>query len=1375
MKKNLLTLLLFLVAQFAAGQQQLDLYSVAYTSSVNTTTWHFSNGCYITNNNNKAYAAGVNNTIKYSAGVPFTIHLPEGFTVQSLVISGYDNSTGTDAYIAEINGTTYEATDYVFPQITDDETTTKTYAITLDQPASGTLTFKPGGKQVCWIIKLYAQEPTPGIDNATPTSQMEMLDRGLVVLPGQNGGRFISWRLLGTDDYKKTSFDIKRDGETIASDLFGATSYHDPEGTSNNIYQVVTKVDGSETAISDGVNSWEEDFKTLSLEKPGEGYTPNDMSVGDVDGDGQYELFLKWDPVNSKDNSQNGVTDNVFIDCYKVSYGGLNANLQRLWRIDLGRNIRAGAHYTQFMVYDFDGDGSAEMMCKTAPGSKDGKGRYVNQVATDDRIKAADNTKEWITSSGRIDGGQEYLTVFKGTTGEAVHTIAYNPNRNTTSDLSEALGTFNWDDRSGKTDNHGYNRGERYLAAVAYIDGPDQTPAGIFCRGYYTYAFLWAVKFDGQHLVPQWLHASDSKTSYKLTTYAAGGNGVTQTFSSLPAPTSGSGSRTMYGNGNHNLSIADVDGDGCDEVIWGAAALDNDGKLLYATGFGHGDAIHLADLDPDRPGLEVFDVHEEKGTYSWDVHDAATGEIIFKGGNSGVDNGRGIAAQLEETYRGYYFSSSDERQQRSAVTGDVVTDNQTTVNFRIYWDGDLQDELLDGHVNSTTQYGDQVRIDNWQNNGSSRFRSISRTLCNGTKSTPSLQADIFGDWREELVVWDYNDYSNGSLKLYIYSSNVPTEYRVPTLMHDHVYRMGVAWQNVAYNQPPHVGYYMPDYLEHLNDVVVEIPELEFAIVDMNNIDLHEVYPSSSSTTYYLPVVDVINEKVGNEYPTLAVKFIDENGTETVVEESEAVAFHGQDYENATDASAWTTRYASLSLATDDETYGNYISLEQGGGSGPRASYTKLYESGNDFYQTGKYVVEFDMALHVSNRDANEVILFGEGATLPSSNNLNRYLETTTNYLFKMTGGANWDGTYAVQNATGTFTLSDAAWCHYEITVDKVTGDVAYVITKDNQLVTKGSYTIEDTNVNLNVQGIWIALGRANSNARFDNLSIHGVPTPVLPYAFTQYGTLVVTASMKDAEDKTASFMVGMPYIIDPESNDPENVDNYLPVFINDELCQRPLQTAETANAHLWRTGIQDHSTWASMVLPFSMTQEQVRVTFGENAVVANLVTSGGNSHSVLFETENGGITANVPFLIKGVTNASPFLVRNVECIPNTEPKVSSPYFDFIGNYVYVGEPIPFTTSDYFFTTNGLATVANDNVKMTFYGYRAYFHSLNGNVGNAVAVTFDTETAMQDIDAGGLAPDEVYTITGQRVMRGTSRLNSLPKGVYIVNGKKMTVK
>ena len=618
----------------------------------------------------------------------------------------------------------------------------------------------------------------------TPTSQMEKLSRGLVVIPSNSGsGEFVSWRLLGTDNASTTTFDVIRNGTTIAKNLKNVTSYLDTGGSSSSKYQVAKRVNGVITETTEAVTPWSNVYKSLKLSRPKAGYSPNDCSVADVDGDGEYELIVKWDPSDSKDNSQSGKTNAVYIDCYEFTG-------TRLWRIDLGYNIRAGAHYTQFLVYDFDGDGKAELMCKTAPLSKDGKGNYVTAAATDSNIKNASQTN-YRSSTGYILSGPEYLTVFNGQTGAAIHTVWYNPNR-----AGGYGAAADHPEKSFWGDNYG-NRCDRYLACVAYLDGSSSTPSAVFCRGYYTRAYLWAVKFNGSTISTKWLSAHTSKNSVTVTN--SSGSSTTKTYSSS---TSGSGSATLYGNGNHNLSVADVDGDGKDEILYGSGAVDNDGSLLYATGYGHGDAIHVSDFAPDRSGLEVFQVHEES-PYGWDLHDAATGKILYSS-TGGSDNGRGIAGCFLSSARGGQMASSNDRQLRSCVNNSVLSTKSTSVNFRIYWDGSLYDQLFDKTITKTNGSSITTLFSPTNYNNS--------TTCNSTKATPCLQADIFGDWREEIIMWNSSD----SCTINIFSTTETTSYRVPTLMHDHVYRMGVAWQNVAYNQPPHLGYYLPDYATSFN-------------------------------------------------------------------------------------------------------------------------------------------------------------------------------------------------------------------------------------------------------------------------------------------------------------------------------------------------------------------------------------------------------------------------------------------------------------------------------------------------------------------------------------------------------------------------------
>ena len=645
----------------------------------------------------------------------------------------------------------------------------------------------------------FSQEPN------TPVSQMEQLDRGLVAIPGSSGKCFVSWRLLGTDD-ENTTFEVLKNGNPIKSNIYQTTSFMAAAGK-DDVFQVATYQNGQKVDVTPEVKPWAQGYLRIPLNRPekldGKEYYPNDCSVGDVDGDGQYEIFLKWDPENSKDNANTGYSNPVIIDCYKLDG-------TQLWRVNLGINIRAGAHYTQFMVYDFDGDGKAEMICKTAPGSSDGEGKYVTEAATIDEIKNASNTTDYRNTGtvskglGHVLAGPEYLTVFNGMTGAAMHTIHYNPSR-----AGEMNKTSAYPAKSFWNDDYG-NRADRFLACVAYLDGPDQNPSAVMCRGYYTKAYIWAVDWDGTELKTKWLHASVSKT--QVDHYDSNFTKTTQTYSSNTGKTPYS--YTAWGNGNHNISVADVDGDGCDEVCYGSATIDNDGKLLYAVGFGHGDAMHLADLDPDRPGYEIMDVHEEAYEnkdagigYGYDIHDARTGEVISSGKRD-RDTGRGLAADWDAEYRGCEFTFATQTSTYNCK-GRSIYDTNPGMNFRIFWDGDAQEELLN-----------DITISKWdKGNISTLSLAASRATgspasCNSTKATPCLQADIFGDWREEVILWNSTDASS----INVYSSTYTTNYRVPTLMHDHVYRLGVAWQNVAYNQPPHLGYYLPDFIESFQGV-----------------------------------------------------------------------------------------------------------------------------------------------------------------------------------------------------------------------------------------------------------------------------------------------------------------------------------------------------------------------------------------------------------------------------------------------------------------------------------------------------------------------------------------------------------------------------
>ncbi|YCI36873.1 rhamnogalacturonan lyase [Bacillus sp. PK3-056] len=587
--------------------------------------------------------------------------------------------------------------------------------------------------------------------------QMESLNRGLIAVKVKNGV-YIGWRLFGTDP-EEISFNLYRDGIKVNPvPITSSTNYLDESGVEASIYQVCSIVDGKEQPCSEKAEVWETSFLTIPLNKPEGGITPdgvaysysaNDASVGDVDGDGEYEIILKWDPSNSHDNAHKGYTGNVYLDAYKL-------NSTHLWRIDLGRNIRAGAHYTQFMIYDLDGDGKAEVACKTADGTRDGEGKVIGDIGADYRNK-----------DGFILQGPEYLTIFDGMTGRELVTTDYDPPRGKGED---------WGDDEG-------NRVDRFLACIAYLDG--ERPSLVMCRGYYTRAVLAAYNWRDGELSKVWM------------------------FDSL-AP----GNEGYSGQGNHSVSVADVDDDGKDEIIYGSCVIDHDGTGLYTTGLGHGDAIHVGNFNPARPGLEIFQVHETPQAMGTEIHDAKTGEILW-GIPSTEDVGRGMAADIDPRYEGAEVWSSTHWKTGGAglysSSGEKISDlNPQSFNFAIWWDGDLLRELLDHDYCEETGIG-VGKIDKWdyENGRLVNILTADGTRSNnGTKGNPCLQADIFGDWREE-VIWRTDD----STALRIYTTTDLTDHRIYTLMHDPNYRLAIAWQNVAYNQPPHPGFFLGHNME----------------------------------------------------------------------------------------------------------------------------------------------------------------------------------------------------------------------------------------------------------------------------------------------------------------------------------------------------------------------------------------------------------------------------------------------------------------------------------------------------------------------------------------------------------------------------------
>ncbi|CAD0005164.1 rhamnogalacturonan lyase [Flavobacterium chungangense] len=576
--------------------------------------------------------------------------------------------------------------------------------------------------------------------------QMESLDRGVIAIKDKSQF-FISWRILGTDTdnlafnlYRKSG--SKKAIKLNEKPITGATNFVDSKANPNeeNTWFVKTVLKGKEAEAKGSftitASSPDKDYLSIVI-KPVEGYIPNDLSTGDLDGDGRYDLIVHM-TGKGHDNSHTGITDPPIFQAYTLEG-------KFLWQISLGKNIREGAHYTQFMVYDLDGDGIAELVCKTADGTTDSEGNVVG-----------DASKDWVERDpksgtyGKILKGPEYLSIFDGRTGKLVTTTDYIPERGD-------LAGWGGHGGSGGNDTKG-NRIDRFTACVAYLDGIH--PSVVMCRGYYGRTVLAAFDFKNKRLTSRWVFDSkDAENPYS-------------------------------GMGNHGLTVADVDNDGKDEIIYGSMCVDDNGKGLYTTGFRHGDALHVSDLDLDVPGLEAFGIHEIENKTTGPgvaVFSAADGKVLFTD-SLNEDVGRGVADNIDPTRKGAqcWWSGSPFLYD---MKGNKIGDAPKSINFLIYWDGDTSREILNS--NYIDKYG-KGRL----------FTATGAVSNNGTKSTPALSADILGDWREELILRNEDN-----TELRIYSTTIPTDVKQYTLMHDPQYRLSIAWQNVGYNQPPHTGFY----------------------------------------------------------------------------------------------------------------------------------------------------------------------------------------------------------------------------------------------------------------------------------------------------------------------------------------------------------------------------------------------------------------------------------------------------------------------------------------------------------------------------------------------------------------------------------------
>lgn len=574
--------------------------------------------------------------------------------------------------------------------------------------------------------------------------QMETLDRGVVAVKVP-AGVFVSWRIPG-DEWYGVTYNLYRDGVKVNASPLEVSNYLDASGTGTSSYSVKAVVNNVEQVASTAVTPWAQQYKEITLKPRSSAYQINDITTADLDGDGEYELIVKR--LNN-DYANTTTTEFSFFEAYKLDG-------THLWSIDVGPNLMDGVEIN-IMAFDFNGDGKAEVVMRSSEGTVDGKGNAIGDTNGDGKTNYRSTGIRTNNSPYMIEG-PEFLSLYDGVTGEELDRV----------DFIARAPLSQWGP-SGLNEAQLAHRCSKYFFGAPYLDGVK--PSIFIGRGIY-----YRTKFQ---------------------TYDVVDNGGQLELQARWSFDSGTGE--YCGQGNHNYSVADIDMDGRDEIVWGSMVVDDDGKGKYSTRFGHGDALHVGDLDPYRKGTEVFKCIEDSPNWGTSMWDGATGEIIIHH-YTGYDCGRCCAANISDDIKGKelwggnkLFSASTRKQEANGANAE---------NFRIYWDGDLLEEMTD-HTGFSTTTGYGTGCIYKYGLGSPLFTATGATSCNYTKGTPSLQADLLGDWREE-VVWRKED--NSAVR--IYTTVDPTIYRNYTLMHDHQYRQAVAWQMCGYNQPPHVSYFL---------------------------------------------------------------------------------------------------------------------------------------------------------------------------------------------------------------------------------------------------------------------------------------------------------------------------------------------------------------------------------------------------------------------------------------------------------------------------------------------------------------------------------------------------------------------------------------
>ncbi len=573
-------------------------------------------------------------------------------------------------------------------------------------------------------------EPKLQVEGLAKERVKEKLNRGLVAsLSQDNKSVYLTWRLLETDA-EGISFNIYRaiNGKSKRLNrkpIVQTCDFLDETPVNNKMtYWIVPVINEKEQESSEKIDIVfnelsSPNYTSIKLKRA---VKAGKVALADLNGDGVYDYIIRTPETNIDPGMPGDLTGKTYqIEAY-LSDGTY------LWTKDLGQGIEPGIWYSPFIAYDFNGDGKAEIALKAAP----------ETVKRDEK--------------GRVDSGEEYLSVLDGMTGKEIARV-------------------NWPERNDRYGN--MVRRNRNQIGMAFLDG--KTPFILAARGTYKLMVVDAWMLKDNKLERVWRWDGDEE------------NPVTRSM------------------GAHSMISADVDGDGRDEIFLGACALNNNGTLKWSTGLGHPDKIYITDIDPRRPGMELFlciEPWREDGRGVCMV-DAITGQPIWNIGHKTLHVGDGMVADIDASHPGLECFATEDKKGGStdkyllSSDGKRLGSNEDVPPCRnwIWWDGDLLRETFKGDDSrwgaGSSSHGRPQNIVKWKG----------ETLTENIEGDILMIADVVGDWREEVITA-----LEGELR--IYRTNIPAKDKRTTLMQDPLYRNYIAHRSMGYPQAPVPSYYL---------------------------------------------------------------------------------------------------------------------------------------------------------------------------------------------------------------------------------------------------------------------------------------------------------------------------------------------------------------------------------------------------------------------------------------------------------------------------------------------------------------------------------------------------------------------------------------